>query len=142
MTNGTFGLVSSKMYRMMQLLICAFFLVSNVLANEIDLSKRNSLKPEETIHLDPKNILFIDVRTQKEWNDGYISGATHLPLKDFTANLAKIVPDKQTPVVVYCSQGGRAIAATKYMNNLGYHAVPVINGGYIQMLSAGHIQSR
>lgn len=130
------------MYRIAQLLMCIFFLTGNVLADAIDLSKRVSIKPEETIRLDPSNILFIDVRTQKEWDHGYISGAIHLPLKDFTANLAKIVPDKQTPVLVYCSKGGRAIAATKYMNNLGYHAVPVINGGYIQMLSAGHKPSR
>ena len=125
-----------------QLLICLFFLSTNVLANEIDLSKRNSLKPEETIYLDPNTILFIDVRTQKEWDKGYISGATHLPLKDFKVNLPKIIPDKTMPVVVYCSQGGRAVAATKYMNNLGYHAVPVIDGGYLQMLYAGHKHSR
>ncbi|MBA4739716.1 MAG: rhodanese-like domain-containing protein [Burkholderiales bacterium] len=129
-------------FKAAQILICGFFLVNNVYAGDIDLSKRHSLKPEETIHLDPNNILFIDVRTQKEWNNGYISGATHLPLKDFKANLANIVPDKKTPVLVYCSKGGRAIAASKYMNNLGYHGVPVINGGYMQMLSAGHKQSR
>ena len=29
------------------------------------------------------------------------------------------------------------IKFSKYMNNLGYHAVPVIEGGYSQMLSAG-----
>ena len=125
-----------------QLLICLFFLSTNVLANEIDLSKRNSLKPEETIYLDPNTILFIDVRTQKEWDKGYITGATHLPLKDFKGNLPKIIPDKTMPVVVYCSQGGRAVAATKYMNNLGYHDVPVIDGGYLQMLYAGHKHSR
>jgi len=125
-----------------QLLICLFFLSTNVLANEIDLSKRNSLKPEETIYLDPNTILFIDVRTQKEWDKGYITGATHLPLKDCKVNLPKIIPDKTMPVVVYCSQGGRAVATTKYMNNLAYQAVPVIDGGYLQMLYAGHKHSR
>ncbi|MDP4837650.1 MAG: rhodanese-like domain-containing protein [Burkholderiales bacterium] len=109
----------------------------NAQGNELDLSKRSNLKPSETIHLDSDNVLLIDVRTQKEWDDGHIKGAIHLPLKDFKENLAQIVTDKIQPVVIYCSAGGRAIAAAKYMNNLGYHAVPVIEGGYSQMLSAG-----
>jgi rhodanese-related sulfurtransferase len=109
----------------------------NAQGNELDLSKRSNLKPSETIHLDSDNVLLIDVRTQKEWDDGHIKGAIHLPLKDFKENLAQIVTDKIQPVVIYCSAGGRVIAAAKYMNNLGYHAVPVIEGGYSQMLSAG-----
>ena len=136
------NLMKSMIFKTCQLLVCVLFLSTNALADEIDLLQRDSLKPEETIHLDPNIILFIDVRTQKEWDKGYIAGATHLPLKDFKAHLPKIVPDKTTPVVVYCSQGGRAVAATKYMNNLGYHAVPVIDGGYLQMLYAGHKNSR
>ncbi|MDA0237019.1 MAG: rhodanese-like domain-containing protein [Proteobacteria bacterium] len=95
-------------------------------ANELDLSKRGNLKPSETSHLNFDHILLLDVRTQQEWNAGHIKGALHLPLKDFTANLTKIITDKTQPVVVYCSQGGRAIAAAKYMNNLGYHAISVI----------------
>ena len=123
--------------RILYFVICSLFVMLNAQGNELDLSKRSNLKPSETIHLDSDNVLLIDVRTQKEWDDGHIKGAIHLPLKDFKENLAQIVTDKIQPVVIYCSAGGRAIAAAKYMNNLGYHAVPVIEGGYSQMLSAG-----
>jgi predicted sulfurtransferase len=59
----------------------------NAQGNELDLSKRSNLKPSETIHLDLDNVLLIDVRTQKEWDDGRIEGAVHLSLKDFIKNL-------------------------------------------------------
>ena len=130
-------MMKSVKSRIIYFVICSLFVMLNAQGNELDLSKRSNLKPSETIHLDLDNVLLIDVRTQKEWDDGRIEGAVHLSLKDFIKNLAHIVKDKMQPVVVYCSTGGRAIAAAKYMNNLGYHAVPVIEGGYSQMLSAG-----
>jgi hydroxyacylglutathione hydrolase len=122
--------------------MCSLSFISNTFADQIDVTKRTILKPSETIQLNLDDILLIDVRTQKEWDDGHIKGATHLPLKDFKNKLSEVAPDHNQAIVVYCSQGGRAIAATKYMNNLGYRAVPVVNGGYLLMLSAGHQNSK
>ena len=124
-------------FRLFYILISSLCLILSVQANQLDLSQRSNLKPSETIHLDSEHVLLLDVRTQREWDAGRIKGAVHLPLKDFKAKLTEIVPDKTQQVVIYCSKGGRAIAAAKYMNNLGYHAVPVVKGGYSQMLSAG-----
>ena len=80
--------------RILYFVICSLFVMLNAQGNELDLSKRSNLKPSETIHLDLDNVLLIDVRTQKEWDDGRIEGAVHLSLKDFIKNLAHIVKDK------------------------------------------------
>ena len=104
---------------------------------ELELETRTTIMPHETIQLNLDEIILLDVRTDKEWNAGHIRGATHLPLRRFKDDLPNLITNKKKPVVLYCASGGRAIAAAKYMRNLGYKAVPVTKGGYIQILSAG-----
>ncbi|MBT5671551.1 MAG: rhodanese-like domain-containing protein, partial [Betaproteobacteria bacterium] len=62
--------------------MCSLSFISNTFADQIDVTERTILKPSETIQLNLDDVLLIDVRTQKEWDDGHIRGATHLPLKD------------------------------------------------------------
>ena len=85
--------------------MCSLSFTSNTFADQIDVTKRTILKPSETIQLNLDDILLIDVRTQKEWDDGHIKGATHLPLKDFKNKLSEVAPDHNQAIVVYCSQG-------------------------------------
>ena len=119
------------------LTLALIFIVTISNAQEYALNDRISLKPNEASQFDTATTIFLDVRTDKEWLNGHIKGAKHLPLRRFKADLESVVTDKNSPVIVYCASGGRAIAASKYMNHLGYKAIPVIEGGFIQMLSAG-----
>ena len=74
----------------------------------------------------------IDVRTQGEWDAGHIEGALHLPVDVIGARIAAAVPDKATPIVVYCKAGVRAGKAKQTLEKLGYTRVENA-GGYEEL---------
>lgn len=70
----------------------------------------------------------LDVRTQTEWdNDGYIEGATLVTLREIVANL-DMLPDKDTPIVVYCKAGVRGAIGMTVLQMLGYDARNLAGG--------------
>ena len=72
----------------------------------------------------------IDVREKNEWDDGYIPGATHVPRGFLESRIEDTIPDKSTPVVVYCAGGVRSAFATKTLQEMGYTSVVSLAGGY------------
>ncbi|MBU6468258.1 MAG: rhodanese-like domain-containing protein [Betaproteobacteria bacterium] len=75
----------------------------------------------------PANALIIDVRSQAEFASGHVDGAVNLPLDEFNAGIQKLVPQKDTPVILCCLSGGRSGHACSIMKQQGYKAV--FNGG-------------
>ena len=79
----------------------------------------------------------IDVREKNEWDDGYIPGATHVPRGHLESRIEETVPDKATPLVVYCAGGVRSAFATKTLQDMGYESVVSVAGGYGAWKNAG-----
>ena len=68
--------------------------------------------------------MLLDVRTDDEWADGRIEGATHIPLDQLVARLDE-VGDR---VVCVCAVGGRSARATQFLNAQGKEAVNLDGG--------------
>ena len=62
-----------------------------------------------------------------EYLAGHVQGAINLPLDQFAQRIAEVVPNKATPVLLYCLSGARSGAACSHMQQLGY--TDVRNGG-------------
>ncbi|MCQ2405752.1 MAG: FAD-dependent oxidoreductase [Oscillospiraceae bacterium] len=60
----------------------------------------------------------IDVRSDEEWDEGFIPGAKHVPLGDIRKN-PEILP-KGKPYIIYCGVGKRAHIACCILKNHGY----------------------
>ncbi len=75
-----------------------------------------------------KGIMLIDVRTNKEYNQGHIPGAAHVPLSDVGTRVKKIKKDKE--IVVYCRSGNQSIWAIKRLMGMGYTHLSNLKGGY------------
>ena len=58
----------------------------------------------------PSSVL-IDVRTEQEFAEGALPGATRIETENLAERIAAIAPDKDAPVVLYCRSGRRAEAA-------------------------------
>jgi phage shock protein E len=71
----------------------------------------------------------IDVRTPQEYSGGHVEGALNLPHDTIAEHIAAAVPDKDTPVILYCHSGRRAEIALKTLKDLGYSQVENY-GGY------------
>lgn len=71
--------------------------------------------------------VFIDVRTPEEYAAGHIEGARLLPYQTIGKTIAAVVPDKETPLILYCTVGGRSGIALKTLKKMGYRNA--VNGG-------------
>ncbi|EXF45819.1 rhodanese domain-containing protein [Pseudomonas sp. BAY1663] len=82
----------------------------------------------------PGSVL-IDVRSAEEFAAGALPGANRIDPEQLAQRIGSLVPDKDTPVVVYCRSGRRSSAAQDLLQELGYRQV-INAGGYEQLDSA------
>lgn len=74
----------------------------------------------------PEAIL-LDVRTRKEYAEGYIGGSFNLPIDELDG-IAYIVKNPATPIFVYCRSGRRSARAASFLRRIGYREVYDIGG--------------
>lgn len=68
----------------------------------------------------PDNAVLLDVRRIEEFNAGHIDGAVLVPHDMIAEKIGAVVPDKNTPVYIYCRSGRRSAIAVEAMQKLGY----------------------
>jgi molybdopterin/thiamine biosynthesis adenylyltransferase/rhodanese-related sulfurtransferase len=74
--------------------------------------------------------VLIDVRETDEFAVGHVPGAKHIPRGFLESRIEGAVPDRSTPVVLYCASGNRsAYAARTLQEDLGYEHVQSMTGG-------------
>jgi phage shock protein E len=73
------------------------------------------------------DVRLVDVRTPAEYRQGHLPGSLSVPL-DQWEQIQEIVPDKGTPLYVYCLSGARSQAASRGFARLGYTEVVNIGG--------------
>jgi molybdopterin/thiamine biosynthesis adenylyltransferase/rhodanese-related sulfurtransferase len=76
--------------------------------------------------------LFVDVREPDEWEEGHVPGAIHVTRGRLESRIEGLVPDKERPLVVYCSVGARSAFATKALGEIGYTDVVNLAGGFTE----------
>lgn len=72
--------------------------------------------------------VILDVRSADEFNEGHVRGALHIPDYKIAEEIESKVPDKKTPVYIYCYSGARAGSAARQMRHLGYEEVHNMGG--------------
>jgi|TARA_B000000565_G_scaffold229691_1_gene187596 phage shock protein E len=72
--------------------------------------------------------LIIDVRTDNEWNNGYIENAKHIPISELKKRLSEIQAFKDQPVFTYCAAGKRAERAKNLLIENGFTNVTNLGG--------------
>lgn len=72
-------------------------------------------------------VAVIDVRTPREWRDGHIAEAAHLPLGDVTSKLASVPTN--VPVATICEAGFRSSLAASLLARAGLVHVVNVTGG-------------
>ena len=79
----------------------------------------------------------VDVRERDEWEEGHLPGAVHIPRGHLESRIEQAVPDRSTPVVVYCASGNRSAFAAKSLQELGYEDVVSLAGGFTDWKRTG-----
>lgn len=71
--------------------------------------------------------VLLDVRTPEEYREGHIPGSRNLPLQTLQ-QVTGLVPDRNTPLFVYCHSGARSGQAAGLLQRMGYTQVHNIGG--------------
>ena len=74
------------------------------------------------------NPILIDVRTDSEWNEGYIETAIHIPLDRIMEEIESLMVNKDQMIYLYCRSGNRSGKAEKALQRLGYANAKNIGG--------------
>jgi rhodanese-related sulfurtransferase len=81
--------------------------------------------------------LIVDVREQDEFFSGHIKGAKNITRSSLEQTVSEIVPDRSSPILVYCAAGSRAALAAEILHKMGYRKVFCLKGGLSAWLEAG-----
>jgi len=105
-------------------------------AEPVNLGTRQYLSPREAASLQ-QEVIFLDVRSTVEWLMGRVKGAVHIPYDEVPEKITTLIPDRSIPIVTYCVSGARASYVVDAMRKLGYTVVPVVDGGYRELIANG-----
>ena len=72
--------------------------------------------------------LLLDVREEEDYHAGHIPGSTFISLQAIPTPVLQTVPDKGTPLFVYCYRGNRSRYAVSILKEAGYTNVTNIGG--------------
>ena len=97
----------------------------------------SEVNPAEADRLRAEGVTFIDVREASEWEQGFIPGALHISRSYLEQQVEAAVPDRDSPVVLYCAGGVRSAFAAQTLQQLGYANPISMSGGFQSWKSAG-----
>jgi len=90
------------------------------------------------LRLDPRAVMYLDVRSAREFSGGHIPFALNVPLTEVNARFEEIrILAEGRPVIVYCSKGKRADAAVEILAGGGLTNTRRLTGGYRGWVAAG-----
>lgn len=97
-------------------------------------TQMNKLAPDAWAELQeqiPESVI-LDVRTEQEFESGYIKGALNMDIHGGADFLASIdAQDKSKSYFVYCRSGARSGQACQLMSQMGFSAVYNLEGGVL-----------
>lgn len=84
-----------------------------------------------------EKFVLVDVREESEFAAGHAAGAVHLGKGVIERDIEKVIPDPETPLVLYCGGGFRSALAADNLQKMGYTSVISMDGGWRAWTQAG-----
>ena len=72
--------------------------------------------------------IILDVRTQEEYDQGHIPGATQISHEEIAEKAEDVLTDKDQLILVYCRSGRRSKLAAEALVELGYTNIKEFGG--------------
>ena len=79
----------------------------------------------------------VDVREPKEFLDGKVPGALHIPGSQLKTRMAELDRFKERPVILYCARGQRAPTSATALARAGFTKLYSLHGGLKAWKDAG-----
>lgn len=75
-----------------------------------------------------RGVFLLDVRTEKEWRQGHIKGAHHIPLHELARRSNELDKHKNKEIICYCQTGNRSISAALRLKRFGFSTASMKGG--------------
>ncbi len=82
----------------------------------------------EPIKKENPDVYLLDVRTEAEYRQGHLEGSLLLPVDELKERAYQELPNKKTPVLLYCRSGNRSAQAAVILKEQGYNLVIDLGG--------------
>ena len=102
-------------------------------------SSINQMNSDELLDfIEINNAILVDVRTQDEYNSGYIENSLNIDYlsNDFSGNIEKL--DKNIPIILYCRSGRRSSMSANKLSKLGFKEIYNLDGGILKWIETGN----
>jgi len=76
------------------------------------------------------DFILVDVREDREWVQGNIPSSIHIGKGVIERDVANLIPNQETEVVLYCQGGYRSALAGESLKEMGYRNVLSMSGGF------------
>jgi rhodanese-related sulfurtransferase len=92
---------------------------------------------EATRLINSQKAAIVDVRETREFVEGKIPGAIHVPLSQLKDRLEELTKFKERPVIAYCARGQRSRGAGMVLHRAGFTQLYNLIGGHKAWKDAG-----
>jgi phage shock protein E len=89
-------------------------------------------KLSQTYDQEKDKYLFVDVRTDEEYEAGHIPGAIHIPHDQMEERAGELVPHKDRDLLLVCRSGRRSVFAAKVLSEKGFKRLFNLKGGMLE----------
>lgn len=89
---------------------------------------QHSVREVEEKIMTNRGVFLLDVRTEKEWQQGHIKGAHHIPLHELARRSSELDKHKNKEIICYCQTGNRSISAALRLKRFGFTAASMKGG--------------
>jgi rhodanese-related sulfurtransferase len=102
------------------------------------------VSPQEAYDLmqNDNEYIYLDVRSVPEFDDGHPTGATNIPIMNFTPgrgmtpnqDFVQLIDEKfpkDAKLLIGCKSGGRSAQACQIMEKMGFTNVANVRGGFV-----------
>ena len=109
------------------------------LVNDAKAHVRQTTPEEVKARIDRgEKIVLTDIREDREWDAGHITGAVHMGKGIIERDIESSVPDKGTEIILYCGGGFRSALAAENLQKMGYSNVVSMDGGWRRWKELGY----
>ena len=118
------------MKKLILFLLTAMLLVGCGQTNQTQEAVYMNITAEEAKQIMDSEVgyIFLDTRTQAEYDEGHIPGAIVISHDEITEKAEEVLTDKNQLILVYCRSGRRSKLAAEALVKLGYTNIKEFGG--------------
>ena len=123
----------------LMLVIALAVIIVLIIKTEVGLKLSNiqQLNVNEAVRLmNGDDVVVLDVREKKEYSEGHIRGAVHIPMTTLAKQVTELDKYKNKQILAYCRSGSRSNSACRTLSKQGFDNVSNLAGGMIGWSSA------